>query len=327
MTCMQKIDMCSIDGYDSLWLQSTAAVTMDPWKLKLSQLRALLAVAEYGNFSEAALQLDVTQSTISHAIATLETELGVVLFNRGRHGAQLTPLGERILEDTRQIKQLLESILTAADQEKGLKGGTVRIAAFRSIVTNVIAEAVARLHQRYPAIRISLLEMDEIAHLKQALIQGQVDICVASGLYGEELETTHILDDEFIALLPPNCGLRDAQLTVEDLSNYPLICSSNNSCSSHVHDLLKQTGDLQVTYHIRHDSSMTSMVQQGLGIAIMPELASRPVPEGVRVCRLPFSASRRIGAILLKEALHSPAVYAFLDALQETGEFAIAKAV
>jgi len=43
---------------------------MNPWKLKLSQIRALLAVAEYRNFSEAALQLAVTQSTISHAIAT-----------------------------------------------------------------------------------------------------------------------------------------------------------------------------------------------------------------------------------------------------------------
>ncbi len=301
--------------------------TMDLWKLKLSQLRALLAVAEHGNFSEAALQLDVTQSTISHAIATLESELGVVLFNRGRHGAQLTPLGERILEDTQQIRQLLEHILSAAEQEKGLKGGTVRIAAYRSIVTNVLAEAIARLHQRYPSIQISLLEMDEIHQLKQALIQGQVDVCVAETLPGAEFETIHILNDEFVALLPPDCGLCDAQLTVEDLRKYPLICASHNSCSMHVHDLLKQVDDLRVAYHIRHDSSITSMVQQGLGIALMPELASRPVPEGVRVCRLPFSKSRCIGASLLKEALHSPAVYAFLDALRETGEFAIATAV
>ena len=69
------------------------------------------------------------------------------------------------------------------------------------------------------------------------------------------------------------------------------------------------------------------MVQQGLGIALMPELASRPVPDGVQVCRLPFTTSRPIGASLLKEALHSPAIYAFLDALRETGEFATAEAV
>jgi len=133
---------------------------MNPWKLKLSQIRALLAVAEYRNFSEAALQLAVTQSTISHAIATLENELGVVVFHRGRHGAQLTPVGERILQDARQIQTLLEHIAHAAVHERGLDGGTVRIASFRSIATHLLPEAIARLHQRYPSIQISILEVD-----------------------------------------------------------------------------------------------------------------------------------------------------------------------
>ncbi|MDB9527325.1 LysR family transcriptional regulator [Oscillatoria sp. CS-180] len=301
---------------------------MNIWKLKLSQLRALLAVAKYGNFSEAALQLDVTQSTISHAIATLEDELGVVLFLRGRHGAQLTPVGERILNHAQQIKGLLESMMLAADDERGLKGGTVRIATFRSIATHVLPEAIARLHQLYPTIQISLIELDELYQLRQALNQGQVDICVAEMLNGDEFEAIHILDDDYIALLPPQYGLRDAQLTKEDLYKYPLITSSHDSCSGRMRDCLKELDKpLEVTYRIRHDSSMASMVQQGLGIALMTELSAKPVPEGVRVCRLPFPASRPIGATLLKDALHSPAIYAFLDALREMGEFSAAQAI
>ncbi|PSB55406.1 LysR family transcriptional regulator, partial [filamentous cyanobacterium CCP1] len=61
--------------------------------MNLSQLRAIVAVAEVGNFSEAALLLRLTQSTVSHSIASLEEELGVPLFVRGRHGATLTPAG------------------------------------------------------------------------------------------------------------------------------------------------------------------------------------------------------------------------------------------
>ena len=301
---------------------------MNPWKLKLSQLRALLAVAEYGNFSEAALQLDVTQSTISHAIATLEDELGVVLFHRGRHGAQLTPVGDRILGDAQKIRGLLENMMSAADHERGLKGGTVRIASFRSIATHVLPEAIAQLHQKHPAIQISIIEVDELYQLKQALSQGQADLCVAEMLCGNEFETIHILDDNYIALLPPQCGLRVAQLTTEDLYKYPLICSSHDSCSVRIHNRLNELDqELQVTYRIRHDSSMASMVQQGLGIALMTELSSKPVPEGVSFCRLPFPLSRPIGATLLRDALHSPAVYAFLDALRETGPFAITKKV
>ena len=77
-------------------------------KLKLSQLRALVAIAKYGNFSEAALQIGVNQSTVSHAIATLENEMGVILLNRGRHGAKLTPVGEQITAKAIQMLKLLE---------------------------------------------------------------------------------------------------------------------------------------------------------------------------------------------------------------------------
>ncbi|MEM6521140.1 MAG: LysR family transcriptional regulator [Cyanobacteria bacterium P01_C01_bin.70] len=300
---------------------------MNPWKLKLSQIRALLAVAQYGNFSEAALQLEVTQSTVSHAIASLENELGVVVFHRGRHGAQLTPIGQRILQDAAQIEQLLESITNAAVHERGLEGGTVRIASFRSIATHVLPEAIARLHQIHPSIQVSITELDELYQLKQALNQGQADVCVAEMLCGEEFETIHILDDYYIALLPSQYGLREAQLTIEDLYKYPLISSSHASCSARVRDRLKDFDkELEVTYRIRHDSSMVGMVRQGLGISLMTELSAKPIPDGVSVCRLPFSLYRPIGATLLKDALHSPAVYAFLDALQKTGAFAPAQA-
>ena len=66
-------------------------------RIKLSQLQILVEVAKYENFSEAALALGISQSAVSHAIASLEDYLGIVLFNRGRHGATLTPVGDRIL--------------------------------------------------------------------------------------------------------------------------------------------------------------------------------------------------------------------------------------
>jgi len=78
---------------------------MNPSKIKLSQLRALVAIADCGNFSEAALKLDVTQSTISHAITILEEDLGITLVQRGRHGARLTPVGDRITAHAHDISR------------------------------------------------------------------------------------------------------------------------------------------------------------------------------------------------------------------------------
>lgn len=300
---------------------------MNPGKLKLAQLRALVAIADCGNFSEAAMELNLSQSTVSHAIANLEDELGVVLLQRGRHGARLTPVGERITPHARAVLAVLDTIVSEADQAKGLQGGTLRIASFRSVATHVIPGAIARLHQRYPNVAVELIEMDELHQLKQALQKGEADVAVAEVIHGDEFDSIHIFDDDYVALLPPSYSLCEASLSLEDLRQYPIIGSSHSSCGVRIKEHLHRLDHpVELAYRIRHDSSMVAMVQQGLGVAILPRLAAEPVPGDVRICTLPFALSRPIGATVLKDALHTPAVFAFLDALQETGEFAAVQA-
>ncbi|WP_035986153.1 LysR family transcriptional regulator [Leptolyngbya sp. KIOST-1] len=297
-------------------------------KVKLSQLRALVAIADCGNFSEAALQLDVTQSTVSHAIATLEEELGITLLQRGRHGARLTPVGDRVTTHARAMLGLLDTIGSEANQARGVQGGTLRIASFRSVATHVLPGAIARLHRRYPAIAISVHEMDELHQLKQALVKGEVDLCVAETIDGDDVESLVIFDDDYVALLPPGYRPQSSTLTLEELRQQPIIGSSHSSCGLRIRTVLgAQAQPLEIAYCIRHDSSMVAMVQQGLGIAILPRLAAQPVPPEVQICSLPFPISRPIGATILKDALHTPALYAFLDALRETGEFSRIRAV
>jgi DNA-binding transcriptional LysR family regulator len=301
---------------------------MNPSKIKLSQLRALVAIADCGNFSEAALKLDVTQSTISHAIAILEEELGITLVQRGRHGARLTPVGDRITAHARDVLGLLDTIGSEANQARGVQGGTLRIASFRSVATHVLPGAIARLHRRYPAITISVHEMDEVHQLKQALAKGEVDLCVAETIDDDAIETLHIFDDDYVALLPPGYRPKTGTLTIEDMHQMPIIGSSHSSCGLRIRTILgAQEYPIETAYCIRHDSSMVAMVQQGLGIAILPRLAAEPVPRDVQITTLPFPISRPIGASILKDALHTPALYAFLDALREVGEFSRAKAV
>ncbi len=301
---------------------------MNLHKVKLSQLRALVAIADSGNFSEAALTLDVTQSTISHAIATLEDELGVTLVQRGRHGARLTPVGDRITAHARGVLKLLDTIGAEANQARGVQGGTLRIASFRSVATHVLPGAIARLHRRYPTIAISVHEMDEAHQLRQALLKGEVDLCVAETFDGDEVESFLIFEDDYVALLPPGYRPKTGTLTLEDMGQMPIIGSSHSSCGLRIRTILgAQAYPLEIAYCIRHDSSMVAMVQQGLGLAILPRLAAEPVPADVQIVPLPFPLSRPIGATILRDAMHTPALYAFLDALRQVGEFSCAKAV
>jgi len=294
-------------------------------KVKISQLRSLIAIANTGSFSEAALQLNVSQSTVSHSLAALEDALGVMLIHRGRQGASLTPVGDRIYTQAKQTLGLIESMGQAASQARGIDGGIVRIAAFRSLASEILPGAIAHLHEHHPTVQVTITEFESTQALENALLEGQADISIASLLIGDEYETFQLMEDKFIALVPPsfqsdsasqqaaNCERTSPQLTWADLHAETLITSSSDCCTV-VCDRLKQAQPpIQVDYLISNDSTAVSMTRQGLGVTLLPELAAQPIPQEVRIAELPFNISRPLGISWLKNTLHTPATYAFLD--------------
>jgi DNA-binding transcriptional LysR family regulator len=288
-------------------------------QVKLSQLRAFVAAAEYSNFSEAALHLGVSQSAISHAIAALENQLGVVLLTRGRHGALLTPTGEQILPHACQMLQLLAAIGKEARLVRGLQGGQVRIATFRSVATHLLPELIARFRQTHPQISVTIDLFRGSDGVEQALRQGRADIgfiCVPST---DEFEAWDWLRDEYVVLLPPNTKLSEP-LTWEELARYPLILPPEDDyCSILIrHHLNRLELNLTPTYRINEDSAIVSMVMQGLGATIIARLAAAPLPAEACVHSLPVPLERVIQVATAADALHSPAVYALLNLIKHS---------
>ena len=165
--------------------------------MNLEHLRILLKVVEYGSFSNAALKLDVSQSAVSRAIAALEEELGISLLTRGRFGAYPTLLGERVLEHARTMLEAREHIDYEINLAKGLEGGRVRIASFRSAATHLLPPLIAQFCQRFPTIEVAITEDDPI-NVEQALREGKVDIgLVPLPRSSEDFDTWEIVRDEF----------------------------------------------------------------------------------------------------------------------------------
>ncbi|WP_323367316.1 LysR family transcriptional regulator [Leptothoe sp. PORK10 BA2] len=287
---------------------------MNLGKVKLSQLRTLVVISTTQNFSEAALELNLSQSTISHSIAALESELGVVLISRGRHGATLTPAGEAICAKAQQMLQQLDDIGQLASQARGVEGGQVRVGAFRSLASNVLPGAIAKLHTLYPNIQVTITEMDELRDFQQALMEGKIDICATELMPDESFDSLTILHDPCIGLLPPNCPVHTSHLTWEHLYDYPLIASVHSSCTHQLMRALQRAvPPIDLAYRIRTDTTIVGMVNQGLGIGLMHRLSAQPIPKDVRMVQLPFQIFRTLGVSWPKDALLSPAVYAFLD--------------
>lgn len=285
--------------------------------MKLSQLRAVVAVADYGNFSEAALELQLTQPAVSHAIATLEADLGVPLFARGRHGAVLTPAGEKILYYARQALQHIELMQQEANRHKGLRGGHVRIACFRSVATHLLPKAISQFHEQFPEVGVTIVERPHYLDIENCLREGLADIGTTYLPTKDEFETWKILEDEYIVLFPPNTKV-NSQLNWEDLAAYQKIMLPALPCGAILHEHLKLVAPfLNTVSDIQEDSTVVSMVSQGLATAILPRLAALPISQNIQVCSLPTPLARVIGIAILSDTLHVPAVFTFLETLKK----------
>ncbi|KPQ34510.1 MAG: Transcriptional regulator [Phormidesmis priestleyi Ana] len=290
--------------------------------MNIFQLEVLSTVVERGTFSDAALDLEVSQSAVSRAIAALEAELGVPLLSRGRFGAKLTPVGERVLNHAHKMLDLKEHIDYEVNLEKGLYHSRLRISSFRSAATHLLPASIARFRQQFPSVEVTLSELDP-AGVEQSLREGQTDIGLIPLPRSEEFNTIEIARDEYVVLLPKTDSPPPKNLTWEDLSPLSFILFNYAECTSAVKGHWAQCGQsFEVGYVIKEDSTIVSMVAQGLGAAVLPRLAALPIPDGVYVRSLPTRLSRIIGAATLATTPHAPAVKMFLDVLSQKGMFA-----
>lgn len=289
-------------------------------QLKLFQLQVLIAVADCGSFSEAAQELQMSQSAVSYAIASLEEDLGVILFSRGRYGAQLTSVGEQIVDRARQVTYLLDDIVKQANLARGLRGGHVRISSFRSAATHILPDVIAEFCSRYRAIAVSIADYDDRPDVEEDLRKGRADLGMTYLPTSSEFETWELMRDEIVALFPPSFKPKSDRLSWEDLKAYPLIMAPDgDGCDAMTYAHCSKYGmSLQATYQIRSDATIVNMVAKELGVALSPRLAAEPIPAGVQVYSLPIPLHRVICVAVLADALLTPAAYAFLDLLKSS---------
>ncbi|HIC7214010.1 LysR family transcriptional regulator [Burkholderia stabilis] len=122
----------------------------------LDQLRTFVAVVEAGSFSGAARRLDRAQSVVSYAVANLEAQLGVPLFERGKRRPQLTPAGEVVLADARRLDMLIGQLQA---KTAGLRGG---VEAELSLAVDVmfplpkLVEGLQAFADAFPTVALNL---------------------------------------------------------------------------------------------------------------------------------------------------------------------------
>jgi DNA-binding transcriptional LysR family regulator len=123
----------------------------------LSDLDAVLSIARYGSFRAAALDLGMSTTALSNAVAKLEQRLGVRLFNRTTRSVSLTDAGKTFVERVGPAMTDIHDAMLAVQSLQETPSGTLRINAFASAAREVMAPLILSFLQRYPHVHIDLV--------------------------------------------------------------------------------------------------------------------------------------------------------------------------
>jgi DNA-binding transcriptional LysR family regulator len=287
--------------------------------MKFPWLKALVAVVDSGSFSQAALELDVSQSSVSEAIVALEGSLGAKLLERGRFGARPTALGTQVLLHARVSLRALEGIEQEVTLAKGVLRGKVRIAAFRSVAGKIITPIMAALQAEHPGIEIDLLERPcNLMPLTQMLHAAEADMAFLSETQFDGVLGWKLFTDPHMALCPSKWAKTLEEVSPARLCAKTVITSSDGDSQRFLQRYFEQHGQKppQIVT-VREDLTMIQMVAQGLGVCIMPRFAVDFVPPEVKMLPLSQPLERHISIAVRQGALRLPAVKVFLNMLRQ----------
>ncbi|MDC8830706.1 LysR family transcriptional regulator [Alteromonas gilva] len=236
-------------------------------KATLEQWRMFKAVVDAGGFNQAAEQVHKSQSSIHHAVQKLEHALGLTLFNNEGRRVTLTESGELmyrracfLLEEAHKIESVANSLTSGIETY-------LRIAVDIIFPTEMLYEALNKVSQEYPLLRIELMET--VLNGANTLLKGgEVDIAISPFSYDNGF-SEDLCDIEFIAVAHPSHPLHSLNrtLTLADLKSFRQIVVRDSSA-----DRKADSGWLgaEQRWTVSHVRTSIDIISQGLGFAWLP---------------------------------------------------------
>ncbi|MEF7560660.1 LysR family transcriptional regulator [Bacillus thuringiensis] len=284
--------------------------------MTITQLQVLIKTVELGSFTKAARVLNMTQPAVSHAISSIESELGVTILIRDkRKGLLVTDVGNRILVHIREILNGIEKIEQEVAMEKGHEVGTIRIGSFPSASAHFLPKMINHFKEKYPNLEVVLYE-GTIKEVEDWLVSRVVDIGIVI-LPNKEMEIVPLTKGKMVVILREDHPLckKDA-ITIRDLENEPIILCKGGY-EPPIIDMFKQVNvPLRAEYVISTVTTALNMIQEGLGIAILAELSLTNLPKNVQTRELEPQVWREIALAVPSLKDSSIAVQLFIEEFQ-----------
>jgi len=289
----------------------------------VADLRAFVTVGEQQSFAAAAKALHLSQPALSRRIAHLESILGVRLFDRTTRSVELTRLGQKFFGEMRNVLQELERSVSGLHDEAQLETGDITVGCVFSAVHHFLPEVIRTFRSQYPNVMVRIIEegADEVL---ASVKTGEADFAINyTGMHDPEVEFTPLLKESFVLACPASHPLaRRRVVRWEELADHAYALVSHASRNRVLIDqALANIGRRpHPACEVRHISTLIGLVQNGLVVAVVPQLtlpSDRSAVVGVRLEDPPIT--RTIGRIQRAGRTLSPAAQAFVDMLTHAG--------
>ncbi|GAA1890464.1 LysR family transcriptional regulator [Streptomyces durmitorensis] len=257
--------------------------------VNIPQLRAFLAVVEAGGFSAAAVELGMSQSAVSHAVASLERELKAPLLVRATP-VRTTALGEGILPHARTALSAVRSVEEIAAEVAGTMTGTVRLACTPTVCQGLGPELLRHWNEARPQVTVRVFEGDS-TEIAAWLADGVADAAIV--IDPPPGQGIHLTEDRYRAVLPRDHPLADEPLVgIGDLEDDRFLISPNN-CEARIRAIHAQAGlPFAPAHRVRDLATLISMVQAGVGVTVLSEVSRSLLPPDLVLLPLKPEMSR-----------------------------------
>jgi DNA-binding transcriptional LysR family regulator len=242
-------------------------------------------------------------------------------------GIEISSDGMVLLPTIREIVKDYEDLNFAVSELHGVQSGTLRLGCFTSLAISLLPEILKDFHQTYPNIQIQLMT-GEYYEISEWLRRGAIDCGFLAIPASNDFETTPILHDTMVAILPKDHPMADASVfPLEQLPHENFVRLMEIEDYEFNRLLDHYNIHPEVTYDTTSDFALLSMVEAGLGISIVHSLLIKPGRYRVAVLPLNVKQSREIGIAVKKGFLPSTITQLFLqhvvDYTRDMGEITV----
>jgi LysR family transcriptional regulator, hydrogen peroxide-inducible genes activator len=252
--------------------------------MTITQLQYVLAVAEHKNFTLAAEKCFVTQPTLSMQIQKVEEELNIQIFDRSKKPIQLTEIGQKIVNQAKNIVNEANRMQDIVEQQKGFIGGEFRLGIIPTIMPTLLPMFLNNFIKKYPKVKLIIEELntDEII-IK--LKNGHLDAAIAATpLMEEKIKEVVLYFEPFMAYIPQSHrNYSKTEIEVNDLDLDEILLLQDGHCfRDGILNLCKNVNKSEFNHFQLESGSFETLIKladEGLGITLLPYLHTLDLKE------------------------------------------------